>query len=166
MTWSDQNCLTEGAYFAMIFLLKECLKFSTISWYFVWFILGDMASLHYIDYVKLLFSLDQTVTQLSTALSLKMSSRSKINCGQLNTVEYALYHHSTAGHPPCNHWKVGHTLLNHRTAGHTLSNYQTVEHALSNHRTVKYAMSNRQTVGHSLSNHWTAVGHTVKPSDK
>ena len=65
------------------------------------------------DYEELLLSLNQTVTQLCTTLSLNMSSRSKINCGHcghLNTVEYALSNRQTAGHPLSNHRTVGHTL--------------------------------------------------------
>ena len=27
MSWSDQHCPTKGAYFAMIYLLKKCIKF-------------------------------------------------------------------------------------------------------------------------------------------
>ena len=30
MTWSDQNCPTKCAYFAMIFLLKKCVKLCNI----------------------------------------------------------------------------------------------------------------------------------------
>ena len=81
----------------MIFLLKRCVKLCEIfiNSYFIYF--GyNMA--YITDYEELLFSLDQTVTQLSTTLNLKISSRSQINCdqcGQLNTVEY--------GHPLSNH---------------------------------------------------------------
>ena len=35
MTWSDQNCLTRGAYFATIFLLKKWFKFSDIYIFFM-----------------------------------------------------------------------------------------------------------------------------------
>ena len=52
-------------------------------------------------YEELLLNLDQTVTQLNTTLSLNMISKSTINfghCGRLNTVEYALSNHCTAGH--------------------------------------------------------------------
>ena len=109
MTCSDQNCLMKGAYFATIFLWEKFKnQFSNIfinSYNFVWY-----NTAYITDYEILLFSLDQKVTQLSTTLSLKMSSRSKINCGQLNTVDYALYNHITAGHSPCSHWTVGHTL--------------------------------------------------------
>ena len=112
MTWSDQNCPTKGAYLAMIFLLKKCVKFRDIfiNSYFINF---GYNTAYITDYEELLLSLDQTVTQLSTTLSLNMSSRSKINCGhcgQLNTVKYALSNHWTAGHPLFTHWTVGHTL--------------------------------------------------------
>ena len=112
MACSDQNCPTKGAYFAIIFLLEKYVKFCdiVINSSFIHF---GYNTAYITDYEELLFSLDQTVTQLSTTLSLKMSSRSKINCGhcgQLNTVEYALSNHWTAGHPLSNHWTVGHTL--------------------------------------------------------
>ena len=115
------------------------------------------------DYRVYLFTLEQTVTQLSKTFSLKMSRRIKIKCcqcGQLNTVEYALFNHKTAGHPLSNYWTVGHTLYNHWTAGPTLSDYWTVGHALSNHQTIKYALSNYRTVGYPLSNQCT-VGHKL-----
>ena len=66
-----------------------------------YFIYSRYNTAYITDHEELLFSLDQTVTHLSTTLSLKMSSRSKINqgyCGQLNTVEYALSNHRTAGY--------------------------------------------------------------------
>ena len=90
MTWSDQNCPMKDAYFAMIFLLEKCVTFCDIfkNSSFIYF--GYNAAF-ITNYEELLFSLDQTVKQLNTTLSLKMSSRSKINCGycgQLNTVEY------------------------------------------------------------------------------
>ena len=81
MTWSDQNCPTKGVYSAMIFLLKKCVKLCNIfiDSYFIYF--GyNTASIT--DYEELLFSLDQTDTQLS-------------HCGQLNTVEYALSNYQT-----------------------------------------------------------------------
>ena len=86
MIWSDQNCPTKGAYFAMIFLLKKCVKFIDI---FInsYFIHSGYNTAYMTDHEELLFSLDKTVTQLSTTLSLNMSSRSKIDCGhcgQLN----------------------------------------------------------------------------------
>ena len=89
----------------MIFLLKKCVEFCNI------FINSCIIYFRYnpayiTDFDDLLFSLDQTVTHLSTTLSLKMSSRNKINCGHcrlLNTVEYALFNHQTAGHPLSNH---------------------------------------------------------------
>ena len=39
MTWSDQNCPTKGVYFAMIFLLKTCVKLCDIfiNSYFIYF---------------------------------------------------------------------------------------------------------------------------------
>ena len=37
MTWSDQNCLTRGAYFEMIFLLKKWFKFCGL----LYFLMGD-----------------------------------------------------------------------------------------------------------------------------
>ena len=112
MTWSDQNCPTKGAHFAMIFLLKKCLKFcnSFINSYFIHF--GYNTS--YITYhEELLLIPDKTFTQLNTTLSLNMSSRSKKycgHCGQLNTFECALSNHRKTGHPLSNHWTVGHTL--------------------------------------------------------
>ena len=91
MTWSDQICPTKGAYFAMIFLLEKCVKFCDI---FInsYFIYVEYKTAYMTDQEELLLSLDQTVRQLITALSLKMSSRSK-NCGnsgQLNTVGHKL----------------------------------------------------------------------------
>ena len=79
MTGSDQNCPTKGAYFAMIFLLKKCVKLSDIfinPYFFIWVQYSFIK-----DYEELLFSLEPTVTQISTTLSLKISSSSKINCG-------------------------------------------------------------------------------------
>ena len=108
----------------MILLLKKCVNFFNIfmSSYLIY---SGYNTAYITDYEALLLSLDQTVTQLITTLSLNMSSRSKINCGhcgQLNTVEFKL----------SNHWTVRHTLYNHQTTGHTLSNYWTVRHTLSN----------------------------------
>ena len=96
----------------MVFLLKKCVKFCNI------FIKSNFFKFGYhtaciTDYEALLLSLDQIVAQLSTTFSLNMISRSKINCGhcdQLNTVEYALSNHWTAGHPMSNHWTDGHAL--------------------------------------------------------
>ena len=109
MTWSEQNCPTKGAYFS---LLEKCLKFCQIFKNSIFRYFGyNTACITY--YEELLFSIDQTITQLSTTPSLRMSSRSKINCGhcgQLNTVEYALFNHWTAEHPLSNHWTAGHTL--------------------------------------------------------
>ena len=112
MTWSDQNCPTKRTYFAMNFLLEKCVKFCNIfiNSYFIYF---GYNTPYVIDYKELLFSLYQTVTQLSTTQSYNISSRSKISCGhcgQLNTVEYALSNHCTAKHPLSNHWTVGYTL--------------------------------------------------------
>ena len=101
MTWSDQNCPTKGTYFAMIFSPEKFVKFCDIFINSSFIYIGYNTA-YITDYEELLFSLDQTDTQLSTTLSLKMSSRSKINCGhcgQLNTVEYALSNHQTAKHP-------------------------------------------------------------------
>ena len=112
ITWSDQNCLRKGAYFAIIFLLEKCVKFRDTfrNPFFIYF-WYNTAYITY--YEELLFSLDQTITQLNTTLSQKMRIKSKINCGHcghLNTVEYALCNHRTAGHLLSNHWTVGRTL--------------------------------------------------------
>ena len=125
MTWSDQNCPTKGAYFAIIFLLKQGVKFSYIfiNSYLIYF---GYNTAYIADYEELLFSLDQNVTQLNKTLSLKMSSRSKINCGhggQLNTVEYAVSSHRKARHPLSNHLTVFIQLSDGWTAQVQLSNY-------------------------------------------
>ena len=87
--------LAQVLFFAMIFLLKKYGKFCNI---FInsYFIYVGYNSPYNTDYEVLLFSVDITVTQISTTLSLKMSSRSTINCchcGQLNTVKYTLFNH-------------------------------------------------------------------------
>ena len=112
MTWWDQNGPTKGTYFAIILLLEKYVKFCNIfmNSYFICF---GYNTAYITNYKEILFSQDQTVTHLITTLSLKMSSRCKINwghCGQLNTVEYALSNHQKAGHPLSNNWTVGHTL--------------------------------------------------------
>ena len=111
IAWLGQT-KTKGAYFALIFLLEKCVTFCNIfiNSYFVYF---WFKTVFITDYVELLISLDQTVPQLSKTLRLKMSSRSKINCGhcgQLNTVEYALINHQTDENTLSNHWTVGFTL--------------------------------------------------------
>ena len=88
----------------MIFLLEKCVKFCDI-FINTYFIYVEYKTAYITDYEELLLSRDQTVTQLITTLSLKMSSRSKKNCGhsgQLNTVEYELSNNRTAGHPLSN----------------------------------------------------------------
>ena len=57
MTWSDQNCPTKGAYLAMIFLLKKCVKFRDIfiNSYFIYF---GYNTAYITDYEELLLSLD------------------------------------------------------------------------------------------------------------
>ena len=69
MTWSDQNCPTNGVYFSMNFLLEKYIKFRDIfiNSYFIYF---GYNTAYITDYEQLLFSLDQTDTQLSTTLSL------------------------------------------------------------------------------------------------
>ena len=57
MTWSDQNCPTKGAYLAIIFLLKKCVKFRDIfiNSYFINF---GYNTAYITDYEELLLSLD------------------------------------------------------------------------------------------------------------
>ena len=101
MTWSNQNCPTKGAYFFNDFLAKKCIKFCEIFLNSCIIYFGYNTA-YITDYEELLFSLDKTVTQLSTTRSPMLSNLSQINCGhcgQLNTVKYALSNGRRAGHP-------------------------------------------------------------------